>query len=61
MGEIYRFKNLTVGLIQEQMTEKEKQINYNTDITYLTNTELAFVVIYLCRHSKLCNGRLIIG
>jgi preprotein translocase subunit SecA len=42
MGEIYRFLNLTVGLVQEQMTEKEKQINYNADITYLTNTELGF-------------------
>jgi len=42
MGEVYRFLNTTVGLVKEQMTEKEKQLNYNQDITYLTNTELGF-------------------
>jgi preprotein translocase subunit SecA len=42
MGEVYRFLNTSVGLVKEQMTEKEKQLNYNCDITYLTNTELGF-------------------
>ena len=42
MGEIYRFLDSSVGLVKEQMTEKEKQLNYNCDITYLTNTELGF-------------------
>ena len=42
MGEVYRFLNTSVGLVKERMTEKEKQLNYNCDITYLTNTELGF-------------------
>ena len=42
MGEIYRFLDSSVGLVKEQMTEKEKKLNYNADITYLTNTELGF-------------------
>jgi preprotein translocase subunit SecA len=42
MGEVYRFLNISVGLIKEQMTEKEKQSNYNCDITYVTNTEIGF-------------------
>merc|ERR1711966_6759 len=42
LGEIYRFLNLQIGLVNETMTEFEKQKNYNSDITYLTNTELGF-------------------
>ena len=42
MGEVYRFLGSSVGLVKEQMTEKEKQQNYKCDITYLTNTELGF-------------------
>ena len=37
MGEVYRFLNTNVGLVKEQMTEKEKQLNYNQDITYFTH------------------------
>jgi len=42
MGQIYRFLGLNTGLIQEDMTFKQRQQNYQTDITYVTNNELAF-------------------
>jgi preprotein translocase subunit SecA len=42
MGQIHRFLGLNVGLIQEDMNSKQRQINYNADITYITNSELGF-------------------
>lgn len=42
MGQIYRFLGLDTGLIQENMVAQERQQNYNTDITYVTNNELGF-------------------
>jgi preprotein translocase subunit SecA len=42
MGQIYRFLGLNTGLIQEDMTFRERQQNYEADITYVTNNELAF-------------------
>ena len=42
MGQIYRFLGLDTGLIQENMTGKERQQNYDADITYVTNSELGF-------------------
>ena len=42
MGQIYRFLGLDTGLIQEDMAFVERQQNYNADITYVTNNELAF-------------------
>ena len=42
MGQIYRFLGLDTGLIQEDMTFFERQQNYNADITYVTNNEVAF-------------------
>ena len=42
MGQIYRFLGLDTGLIQENMTVKERQENYLADITYVTNNELGF-------------------
>ena len=42
MGQIYRFLGLNTGLIQEDMTFRERQKNYEADITYVTNNELAF-------------------
>ena len=42
MGQIYRFLGLNTGLIQEDMTFEQRQQNYQTDITYVTNNELAF-------------------
>merc|ERR1712176_719572 len=42
MGQIYRLLGLDTGLIQENMTILERQENYDTDITYVTNSELGF-------------------
>jgi len=42
MGQIYRFLGLTTGLIQEKMDTEKRQQNYQTDITYVTNDQLAF-------------------
>jgi len=42
MGQIYRFLGLDTGLIQEDMSFSERQENYNADITYVTNNEVAF-------------------
>ena len=42
MGQIYRFLGLDTGLIQENMTGRERQKNYDADITYVTNSELGF-------------------
>lgn len=42
MGQIYRALGLSVGLIQEGMEETQRRQNYAADITYVTNSELAF-------------------
>lgn len=42
MGQIYNHLGLSHGLIQSQMNENERKFNYNKDITYITNHELAF-------------------
>ena len=42
MGQIYRFLGLETGLIQEKMITSERQRNYQSDITYVTNNELGF-------------------
>lgn len=42
MGQIYRALGLSVGLIQEGMEESQRRLNYAADITYVTNSELAF-------------------
>ncbi|MCS6813244.1 MAG: preprotein translocase subunit SecA, partial [Cyanobacteria bacterium] len=42
MGQIHRFLGLSVGLIQQTMTQSERQRNYACDITYATNSELGF-------------------
>ena len=42
MGQIYRFLGLSTGLIQEKMRDKERWRNYDADITYVTNSQLAF-------------------
>jgi preprotein translocase subunit SecA len=42
MGQIYRFLGFKTGLIQEGMATFERKINYNADITYVTNYEVAF-------------------
>jgi preprotein translocase subunit SecA len=42
MGRIYRFLGLTVGCIQNQMNDTERQQAYACDITYGTNNEFGF-------------------
>lgn len=42
MGQIYNHLGLSHGLIQSEMNENERKFNYNKDITYITNHELAF-------------------
>merc|ERR1712086_467196 len=42
MGQIYRLLGLSTGLIQEKMNDKERWENYDADITYVTNSQLAF-------------------
>jgi preprotein translocase subunit SecA len=42
MGRIYRFLGLTVGVIQNQHGDRERQEAYRCDITYGTNNEFGF-------------------
>jgi preprotein translocase subunit SecA len=42
VGQVHRFLGLSVGLIQQQMDQGERKLNYSKDITYLTNSELGF-------------------
>ena len=42
MGQIYRFLGLNTGLIQQGMLRNQRKKNYQSDITYVTNTELTF-------------------
>ena len=42
MGQIYRFLGFNTGLIQGDMSNLERKLNYQADITYVTNYELTF-------------------
>src|SRR3954464_7120183 len=42
MGRIYRFLGMTVGVIQHDLNDAERQIAYGADITYGTNNEFGF-------------------
>ncbi len=42
MGEIYKFLGLTVGCIVNDLDDEERQIAYNSDVTYGTNNEFGF-------------------
>ena len=42
MGQLHRFLGLTVGCIQHDMNDRERQEQYDCDITYATNNELGF-------------------
>jgi len=42
MGRVYRFLGLTVGCIQQDMDNAERQTAYNSDITYGQNNEFGF-------------------
>src|SRR6266436_1174814 len=41
-GKIYRFLGMTVGVIQHDLNDAERQVAYNADITYGTNNEFGF-------------------
>src|SRR5438093_1613132 len=42
MGRIYRFLGMTVGVIQHDLVDAERQVAYAADITYGTNNEFGF-------------------
>ena len=42
MGRIYRFLGMSVGVIQHDMRDAERQVAYGCDITYGTNNEFGF-------------------
>jgi preprotein translocase subunit SecA len=42
MGPIYEFLGLTVGAIQHGMNPQERQVAYQSDVTYGTNNEFGF-------------------
>ena len=42
MGKVHRFLGLSVGVVVPGMTDAEKKVAYNCDITYATNNELGF-------------------
>ncbi|MGH9411347.1 MAG: preprotein translocase subunit SecA, partial [Vicinamibacterales bacterium] len=42
MGRIYRFLGMSVGVIQHDLNDLERQVAYGCDITYGTNNELGF-------------------
>jgi preprotein translocase subunit SecA len=42
MGRIHRFLGLTVGCIVHELTDRERQEAYRSDITYGTNNEFGF-------------------
>lgn len=39
---VYEFLGLTVGSISQKSTQEERRAAYNCDVTYVTNTDLAF-------------------
>ncbi|MEO7271443.1 MAG: DEAD/DEAH box helicase, partial [Vicinamibacterales bacterium] len=42
MGRIYRFLGMSVGVIQHDLNDQERQAAYGADITYGTNNEFGF-------------------
>ena len=42
MGKIFRFLGMTVGVIQHDLNDAERQVAYGSDITYGTNNEFGF-------------------
>jgi preprotein translocase subunit SecA len=42
MGKVYKFLGLTVGLIVHGISDEERKVAYNSDITYGTNNEFGF-------------------
>src|SRR5213592_2634289 len=42
MGRLYRFLGMSVGVIQHDLNDQERQVAYASDITYGTNNEFGF-------------------
>src|SRR6187397_2773299 len=42
MGRLYRFLGMSVGVIQHDLNDAERQVAYGCDITYGTNNEFGF-------------------
>src|SRR5437764_3106352 len=42
MGRIYRFLGMSVGVVQHELNDAERQVAYAADITYGTNNEFGF-------------------
>ena len=42
MGRVYRFLGMSVGVIQHDLNDAERQVAYASDITYGTNNEFGF-------------------
>ncbi|MFA5093692.1 MAG: preprotein translocase subunit SecA [Candidatus Omnitrophota bacterium] len=42
MGPVFEFLGLSVGMIQHDMRDKDRQAAYNSDVTYGTNNEFGF-------------------
>jgi len=42
MGRIYRFLGMSVGVIQHELNDQQRQVAYAADITYGTNNEFGF-------------------
>ncbi|MBM3777230.1 MAG: preprotein translocase subunit SecA [Acidimicrobiia bacterium] len=42
MGRLYRFLGMSVGVIQHELNDAQRQANYACDITYGTNNEFGF-------------------
>jgi preprotein translocase subunit SecA len=42
MGRIYRYLGMSVGVIQHDLNDTERQVAYGSDITYGTNNEFGF-------------------
>lgn len=42
MGKVHEFLGLTVGVVLNEMDNEERRVQYNCDITYVTNNELGF-------------------
>ncbi len=42
MGRLYRFLGMSVGVIQHELTDQQRQVAYGSDITYGTNNEYGF-------------------
>jgi preprotein translocase subunit SecA len=42
MGRLYRFLGMSVGVIQHELTDEQRQVAYGADITYGTNNEFGF-------------------